>query len=304
MKNFFVFLLMLGAGIVAYSLLMDPADFFGNIISTLEIWLYKVYPPIFTFYILASLLINTNIVNKILYFLRPAFRFFRFRNEHALHLFIVSVFIGNPSSASLICESLDHQRISIDDAHDLLKYSSFLNPLFILSFMLAFIPGYTTPVILAHIVSNFLIMLCVNRKNKKTEISNASVCFHPEALLKSVNNVIYLLLMISGVMVLCSIIRYGLLSVMNSLSGNSSFIQILLANIEVSVGLSSLIQLHLPEFLTVILICFVASFGGFSIHMQVMNVIGRYHLLYRSFFLYRFIQGCLSVLLVTIFLLL
>jgi hypothetical protein len=145
-------------------------------------------------------------------------------------------------------------------------------------------------------------MLWVNRKNKKTEISNSSVSFHPDALLKSVNNVIYLLLMISGVMVLCSIIRFGLLSVLDCYSFDSSFIQIILANIEVSLGLSSLIKMELQEFLTVALICFVTSFGGFSIHMQVVNVIGRYHLVYRSFFLCRLIQACLSVLLVTAFL--
>lgn len=297
MKRILVIVILLVLTMISFSIFLNPANFFNSIISTLEIWLYKVYPSIFTFYIMASLLINSRIINKIIYVLRPILKHLKFKNENALHLFILSVFIGNPSSSSLICDSLGKNKITIDDANDLLKCSSFLNPLFIISFMIAYNIKYAAVVAFVHILSNFIIVFFVNRKNKVTEIHNSSINFLLENLLKSVNTVIYLLLMISGVMVFANILKFSITTILVYFNFNNVFLEVLLTNIEVSLGLNTLIHLGLAEIITVSLICFVSSFGGFSIHLQVINVINNYKLKYSTFFKYRILQGFIAVML-------
>jgi hypothetical protein len=301
MRKLLIYVILLGIGIVIISLLSGPIAFFQNITTTLEIWLYKVYPSVFTFYILASLLINSKIINKLIYLLSPIFKHLKFQNEKALHLFILIVFIGNPSSASLICEALERNEITNQDANNLLKCSSFLNRIFIISFMLSFSNKYVAIVIFVHIVSNIIIVLWINRKNKATEIHNCNVKFFLDAFFKSINNVIYLLLMISAIMVLCNIFKYSITSCLNYFKINNNIFEVLLANIEVTLGLNSILKIGFTPLLTFVLICFVSSFGGFSIHMQVVNVIGKYHLSYKSFFTHRLIQATIASLLFILF---
>lgn len=300
MKTVGFLLLLFLVGIIAYSFLSNPTAFFANITKTLEIWLYKVYPSIFTFYMLSSLLINTRIINKLIYYLRPFFQFLKFKNENALHLFILSIFVGNPTSASLICEALNKDAINQEDGNILLKCASFLNPFFIISFLSVYDMKYALLVIIAHVGSNFLITLALNHHNERTIIHNQALKFSLNDFLQAINKVIALLLMISGIMVFCNILKYSITLVLDSLGWYNTFLAVILANLEVAVGLNSIIRMEMELFPTLLLAAFLCSFGGVSIHLQVVNTIGGEKLRYSAFFKYRLLQAILSVLLVSI----
>jgi hypothetical protein len=297
MKKIVFLFLLLTIVLIGYSFFINPADFFSNIINTLEIWLYKVYPSIFTFYILASLLVNTKLINVLIYLLRPIFRYLRFSNENALHLFIISIFVGNPSSASLICEALKKNDLTKKEANDLLKYSAFLNPFFIISFLLGYNIKYAILIITVHILSNFIIVFILNRKNPKTEINTSKISFSIPEVLSSIQNVIYLLLLISGIMVFCNILKFSLNTALSSFSLDNKIFDIILANIEVALGLNTLVNIGFTPFITLLLFSFISSFAGISIHLQVFSVIKEEELNYKGFLEFRFIQAILSVML-------
>lgn len=280
--------------LISYAFFNNPAAFFTDIINTLEIWLFKVYPSIFTFYILASILVNTKLINVIIYLFRPLFRYLRFSDENSLYLFTISIFIGNPASASLICETLKKGQITKNQANNLLKYSAFLNPFFIISFLTALKLNYALIVIFVHVFANFLIVFFLNRKNPPTKIKAQKPTFSLGEILTSVQNVIHLLLLISGIMVLCNILRFSLLTVLDKMAVDNDFIKIILANIEISIGLNTVISSNLSLFLTLLLFSIFTSFAGISIHLQVYTVIKEEGLIYKNFFMYRILQAAIA----------
>jgi hypothetical protein len=110
----------------------------------------------------------------------------------------------------------------------------------------------------------------------------------------SVQNVIRLLLLISGIMVFANILRYSLLSFLNLLSLDHRALHLLIANMEISLALHTLVNSGLPFFLILLLFSISSSFAGVSIHLQVYSVIREEKLSYKIFLIHRLLQALLS----------
>lgn len=301
MKRWAVLATLTLAGCALYGVISDPSAFFAGIVDTLVVWLYKVYPAIFTFFMLASLLINTRVIDRIIYYLNPVLKNLRFPNEESLHIFILSIFTGNPASAVIIGEAVNKNKISINDGNELLKYASFLNPLFIISFWMPHNIKYALILVFVHIAGNFLIAIFENRGNPKTKALKKPITFSLNELFNSLNKIIGILLMIASVMTAANIIYYSLNNILSLLNQSSTATHIILANIEISVGLNNVASLNLPKNATLLIFAFLTGFAGLSIHMQVYNVTNEYNLRYAVFFKYRLLQGAVSTLLLAPF---
>ncbi|HHX00892.1 MAG TPA: hypothetical protein GX740_06285 [Acholeplasmataceae bacterium] len=287
--------------IIAFSILTNTEAFFQNITSTLNLWLTKVYPSVFTFYTISSILLNTNLFNKFIYYTKIFFKKLRFKDQISLNLFLLSIFIGNPSSSGLIIESIDKNAITINDGNNLLKVSSFSNPLFILAFLFPYSIKYAVIIIFVHIASNIIIAYLMNRNNNHTEIENISLRFSLREIINSINNVIHILLIVSTMMVFSNIIIFSLETTLNFLKINNLFTLLLLSQLEISRGLSTILSLNIESLFIYLLVCFTISFNGFSIHLQVINIISKYSLSYSKFLIFRIIQCILASSLFLIF---
>jgi len=287
--------------IIAFSILTNTEAFFQNITSTLNLWLTKVYPSVFTFYTISSILLNTNLFNKFIYYTKFFFKKLRFKDQISLNLFLLSIFIGNPSSSGLIIESIDKNAITINDGNNLLKVSSFSNPLFILAFLFPYSIKYAVIIIFVHIASNIIIAYLMNRNNNHTEIENISLRFSLREIINSINNVIHILLIVSTMMVFSNIIIFSLETTLNFLKINNLFTLLLLSQLEISRGLSTILSLNIESLFIYLLVCFTISFNGFSIHLQVINIISKYSLSYSKFLIFRIIQCILASSLFLIF---
>lgn len=297
MKKLLYILISFLVIIITFSILINPEAFFLNIITTLKLWLYKVYPSIFTFYTISALLLNTNILNKFIYYTRYIFKRLRFEDQKSLNIFILSIFIGNPSTSGLLVEQIDNNELSISSANNLLKYSSFQNPLFIIAFLFPYSIKYALFIIFVHIISNIIISIYQNKKNDYTKINNIDLKFSLKQILNSINNVVYLLLLISSIMVFSSIIIFSLTTIINFLNLNNIYISLLLSQLEITQGMNYILNLKLDKLIIYILVCFTVAFNGLSIHLQVYNIISKYNLKYKNFFFYRICQGVLSIIL-------
>jgi len=287
--------------IIVFSILTNTEAFFQNITSTLNLWLTKVYPSVFTFYTISSILLNTNLFNKFIYYTKFFFKKLRFKDQISLNLFLLSIFIGNPSSSGLIIESIDKNAITINDGNNLLKVSSFSNPLFILAFLFPYSIKYAVIIIFVHIASNIIIAYLMNRNNNHTEIENISLRFSLREIINSINNVIHILLIVSTMMVFSNIIIFSLETTLNFLKINNLFTLLLLSQLEISRGLSTILSLNIESLFIYLLVCFTISFNGFSIHLQVINIISKYSLSYSKFLIFRIIQCILASSLFLIF---
>lgn len=301
MKKLLYLLILFLISLIVFSILIDPEAFFLNITSTLSLWLFKVYPSVFTFYTISSLLLNTNILNKIIYYTRFIFKKLRFSNQNTLNIFILSIFTGNPSSSGLIVEAIEKNELTVTNANNLLKCSSFQNPIFILAFLFPYSLKYALIVIFVHVLSNIIITLFLNRKNDYTKIQNIGLKFDLKDILKSINNVIYLLLIISSMMVFSNIIIFSISTAIDYLNFNNIFTILILSQAEISRGMTSIISLNLDKIVFYLIVSFTVAFNGLSIHLQVYNIISKYNLKYKNFFSYRIIQGLISMFLLILF---
>lgn len=303
MKKIIYFLIILLVIVISYSVVIDTNNFFLNIINTLNLFIRKVYPSIFTFYIIASLLINTNILNKFIYLFRVFFKRLKFTNQLSLNIFLTSIFTGNPGSSSLIIENISKKNLSVSDANYLLKVAAFFNPLFIFAFLNTFNIKYALVIIFVHIASNCLIALYLNRNNTDTIITDTSLKFSFKELITSINYVVQVLLIVSAMMVFANIIIFSINTVLNAFNISSFYINIILTQFEISTGLNSIIGYNLHPIIKLFLICFTISFNGLCIHLQVANIISMHNLKFKYFFIYRIVQSIISCIILLFFIL-
>lgn len=285
--------------LIVFDILINPGNVFNNILDSLKLWLFKVYPPIFLFYILSSLIINLNFIDNKAKILS---KLFHFKNFRSYSIFTMSLLIGNPATSALILENIHTENIDIEDGNHLLCISSFLNPLFIISFMSSkfLYLKYSLLIIFIHIISNFIIglVMFINKNNtilikqKRKKENNIIKDFFD-----SIERANFLLLKICGIMIICNLCKHSLYSLLFSLNIKGVGINILLSLIEVASGLNDIVNLQLPQNLVLCLVAFLVSFGGLSIHLQVYSIISNSSLEFKKFFYFRIIQGLLSFLL-------
>lgn len=296
MKKLIFLLVFLLSILIIATVFLNPINFYNAIIDTLYIWLMKVFPSLFTFYIISSALINFNILNRLKFIFFPIKKIFKinFETNTAFNIFILSIFNGNPSTILFINQNLEKNTITKNDANILLKCASFVSPLFIISFFNNTVLSLI--LILSHYLSNFIYCSYLTRKNKyniKKE-KNETFLLNINDFLSSIKNYTPTLLMIASMMVVSCIIKFSLNNLFNILKINNTFLKIIFSFFELSTGLSDLLSLDISKSLLILISSFLISFGGLSIHLQVKASLNK-DLKYLTYFFARIIQGFLSV---------
>lgn len=300
MKKFILFFSSLIVASTIYLVFIDSKAFFNSLIDTLNIWLMKVFPSLFTFFVITSILINFKIINYFSFLLSPLKKILKFETDEAFNIFILSIFNGNPSTIIFINQSIENNKITLKDANTLLKCASFVSPFFILSF---FKKEFAYILIISHLLSNFILCFFLNRNNKtiinKEENDNK---INIVSFLDSIQKEISIMLLIASMMCVCNILKYSLLNILSFFDFNNNYSTIFLSLIEISTGLNDLISINLPIIYLIIFSSFLISFGGFCIHLQVASILNK-NLKYKSYFFGRITQGIISMIISFLFIL-
>ena len=250
---------------------------------TLYLWLYKVIPSIFTFYVIINILIYLNILDKILIIFKPLRFIFRFESNIAFNLFIISIFTGNPSAASLIYHNYQNNTISKSDYEKLILSSGFVTPLFIISLFnndlkKSFI------ILLSHILSYFFTCIVITINNKNINICKNNKSYTNKQNITSIfYNAVTISLTIASIMVFVNLIITSLIEL--KVAKN------LLLFFELSCGITMILENNFT-LLTLPIISFLLSFNGLCLHLQVFSQIT--DVSYGKFFFFRLLQGLLS----------
>lgn len=252
--------------------------FTNEIINTLDLWLKKIVPSIITMYVISSILICTKAIDVLIFLLKPLRKIIKFESTNAFNLFIISIFIGNPSSATYITEYLSKNYISQKDANILLLSSSFVNPLFI--FTVAKDVKLFIFIYIIHIISNVIIVSFLTRKNTIQNIKNETNM----NFFDSLNKLPFLLLLIALYMVISSIIIF----VLSYLGINRLY----LSFIEMSTGCNIIINSVLES--KILLLILLITFNGLCIHMQVATILNNQRM-YRTFFIGRILSMIITI---------
>lgn len=276
---------------------------------SISIWKDNLLPSLFPFFIISELLIHYGFIELLsdsLYKIMN--RLFHLPGE-ASFVIIGSLISGFPSSSKYINELLEKEKISIKDAEYLLKFNHFSNPLFVIGTIGVLLLNNRKMgllILLVHIISNFLIAIIfrpkesinsynttsffsgINKMNKKRIDNNSSFV---TILTNSIFKTFKTLLLLLGIITFFLIINTLIKQILPTSELISSIISGLL---EMTGGIRNVSSLNIPINIKASIITFFISFGGFSIHMQVMSILSNTKVRYFPYFISRLLHGILS----------
>ena len=203
---------------------------------------------------------------------------------------------GFPSNARNIKLLHNDNKITKEEAEHLLLFTHFSNPMFILGTLCLILNNKSIGILIliSHYLPNFIIGILLRKNNTKsieikdnTPHNNFGIIFT-----SSIKSSIDSLLNILGILTIFLIISTVIINFFKLNSINSLFIKSIL---EITSGLKELSKFNLNSKLLVIISSCILSFGGLSVHMQVINELSDTDIRYRNFFIGRILQMTLSL---------
>lgn len=269
-----------------------------TILLSLSIWLNTLVPSMAPMFVLSDILISYNFIEyipqKIVSLIS---KIFNISKEGVLTLFL-SIISGFPANARNIKTMYEKRFISKKESEHLLLFNHFANPLFVVQTVGTFFLNnslYGFVILSAHIFSNFIIGIIFRSKNTITNsnfITNGKKCqSFGNVLSSSIKKAIDSLLMISGTVTIFLVLATLITNIFSLDSNMSVLIKSIL---EMTMGLSSLSQMGIGDTYKVVLSSMILSFGGLSVHMQVISALEGTDILYRNYFKGRIYQMVLS----------
>ena len=145
-------------------------DIKQNIIDTCLLFVCQIMPSILPMYFFSNILLSTGIISKISNLLT---KLLHFENQYSSSIYLISILIGNPTTSILINQEITNNHISKTEGIRLMKFTNFLNPLFLIS-----VCGNISWIFIVSMISTSIIIgyLSKNIKyNKTTFIYNLSI---------------------------------------------------------------------------------------------------------------------------------
>ena len=254
-----------------------------SIISSITLWVTKVFPSLFPMILLNNILIDYNFP----YYITKIFK----KKGLKYYVMLLSLFSGSPSNAIIIKELYQKKIINEDDANKLLTYTFFSNPIFLIT-MLSFIFDIKTTwkIIIISYLSNFIISFIFKIKpNNLKTIKNKE-----HSISNSITKTMSTLIMILGTISFYILLSTFIITIFNLNAVNSLFIRGIL---ELTQGLSYLKDINITSFLKEMIALIFISFGGLSIHAQIKSILTDTNLSYKYFFYGRLLSIIISLIL-------
>lgn len=280
---------------------------------SLELWRNNIFPSLFPFFVLSELLVHYGFVELVSeLFKKIMYKLFRM-NGYSSFAFIMSIISGFPSSAKYVRELYITGQINNNEASKLLTFTHFSNPLFILgTISLLFLNNKEAGILIlfCHYITNILIGFMFRNyvpdsyiddgisfkkavfKMHKKRIANASS--FGNVISKAVLNSIQTLLLILGTVTVFLIITT---IIDNILPINDYYQAIINGMIEMTQGLKYISLLDISLKLKSVIMVMILSFGGFSVHVQILSILSDTDIKYLPFLIARLLHSALSGLL-------
>ena len=274
--------------------------------NTINLCFYNLLPNIFVFFIITDILNNYDFPVVLSKIFGTLFEKIYHLPKESSYILFMSLTSGFPASSKLIKDSLDSERINIEDATRLLTMTHFSNPLFII---------YTVGnnffhdqkiglvILLSHFITNFIIGLLFKNifkyEKKDKSIPETKPLPFITLLKTSLIKTTKLLITVFGIIIFFAITT----SIISKYLHLNSFSNVIFNGlIEITNGLKLLSLLSISSIKKAVIATFFLSFGGFSIHMQTMSILSNYKINYYIYLLSRIIHGGISALIVFIIL--
>lgn len=290
----FIFLVL----IIAYEVLSESELVLSSVRLSYNIWINNIFPSLFPFFIISSVLISLNFHEILGNLLKNiSYKLFKI-SKYSSFIIILSMLSGSPSSSKNIRELYDKNLLNEKEATKLLCFTHFSNPLFILGTVSTFVGNkkLAISILICHYLGNLVIGLILrnwNTNNINTDIkviSEKKETFG-NMLTKSITTSINTLLLILGTVTVFLILTSLINHIFNF---NDLFKCILTGLFEMTSGLKYLELLKLSSNIKGLIAVAILSFGGLSIHMQTFTIISDTKIKYFPYFISRILHAIIS----------
>lgn len=253
------------------------------IYDILELWLTKVLVSLLPFYLLSNLLLQYPFISKLLY---PVLKkIFHFENQKSCSLFLISFITGNPTSSILVINSVKKEEISISEGNRLLRCTVLSSPLFTITMT----APYGWYVYLSEIIVSCLFMIFSYSKKGESKDFTKKSKFSIFDLAEQTPSI---MLEILASMLVIGLLKLPIVQLLSSFNlGNNIMVQYPLDLIELTTGLNNISKYNIEPLLKVFLSCFLLSFGGVTIIIQVLSQIKKTSLSKTSLIISRILHG-------------
>ncbi|HHW69065.1 MAG TPA: hypothetical protein GX747_01835 [Tenericutes bacterium] len=301
----------------AFEILTESKSILESVTYSFNIWKDNIFPSLFPFFVLSEILINYGFVEFIGELLKPFMQKVFKIDGNSAFIFVMSIISGFPSNSKYTKELYKNNIINLKTANKILMFSHFSNPLFILGTVsVLFLNNKEAGllILICHYLGNFIIGLLFRNYNRfdsdnnSISLKKAIIKMHNkrinnnlrlgQIITNSILNSINTLLMILGVVTMFLVITTV---INNNVNLDEYYISILNGSIEMTQGLKYVSIANIPLKIKCIISVAILSFGGFSVHMQIINILSDTDIKYLPFLTARLIHSLISSLL-TLFL--
>lgn len=312
MKKITSILIMICLIICGYEILSESETIMNAVSYSFNIWINNVFPSLFPFFVLSEILINYGFIELVGELFKPIFEKLFKINGNASFVFIMSLISGFPSNAKYTRELYLQNKLNEKEATKILMFSHFSNPLFIMgTISLVFLKNKRLGLIVmfSHYIGNIIIGILFRNYNKssvtkdKFSFKKAILCMHNKrinnnkrfgsiitnSLVNTINTLLLILGVITTFLIITTIIDNNFhLSLLNK--------SLLSGFLEMTQGLKHVSLLNISNNYKALLICAIISFGGLSVHTQILSIISDTKIKYKPFLLARIIHVFISCL--------
>lgn len=317
MKKWISVLIIFILAFICFEILTERESILNSVNFSVSIWKDNIFPSLFPFFVLSEVMVKYGIPEFLGNLLKGVMnRLFRIKGI-ASFVFVMSIISGNPANAKYTRELYLSGDLNEHEASKILCFSCFANPLFILGTVsLMFLDNKKVGllILLCHYLGNIIIGLLIrNFYPSKLESEHFSLALaidemHSKRInntqsfgtiiTSSIINSINTLLLILGVMSMFLVITT---IIDNNISINSVLQSILNGFIEMTQGLKYISLEDIPLKLKCILSVMILSFGGFSVHMQIIGILSDTNIKYLPFLICRILHAVISGVLMFLF---
>ena len=301
-KNLIIIILLL---FIFLEILFNKLIIINTVMESLNIWVKAIIPSLFPFFVISDLLITYNFIDyipsKIKKYIGKLFNI----SDSALSILILSMLSGFPSNGRNTHNLYSNGKISKEEASYILMYTHFSSPVFILTTCsLIYLRNEKLGIVLllSHYLSNIIIGILFRNINTPSSV-NSTTGEHKSQkftinLIKSIRSSIDSLLLILGILTVFLIISSLIINILNTNLYTSAIIRSIL---EMTLGLKYIASLNISMIHKVILFSSILSFGGLSVHMQVIAQIIEDKISCKYYLMGRIFQVLFSIILSYVF---
>lgn len=275
----------------------------NTIVFSINLFTKNIFPSLFPMFVISGILIEISLPQFLGNVFKKLFKKTFKTSELSAFVFFMSMITGCPSNAKYINDLIDQKLLNSKEAQKILLFTFFSNPLFIINTIGShFLHDKTIGIyiLISNILGNIIIGFIfknynVIASNKKEDfsvkdlinkINNTSIF---KTVFHSIKNALDILINIFG------IVSFFLIVINTILAEPKNYQEVIITGIlEMTTGLKYLSIIDCSFKTKVLTSTFFISFGGLSVHSQIMNILNEKKVKYLPFLISRLLHACIS----------